>query len=120
MYIGWAKAIVEIKPRPVAKAGCPYIPQPGVAGIKATDSSLPITVLIVIRKRMARIAARTSACSQRLLQAEANNPAAKAQHIALRLIMTERIASLQLRPPSRNGIVATGNTASHKVIARRP
>src|SRR5438093_7160205 len=69
---------------------------------------------------MERKAAASNDLTQRLLQAEANRPADKAQQIALKLIATESSASIQLTPPSRNGIVSTGSAASQSVSARKP
>src|SRR5436309_4188822 len=72
------------------------------------------------KKKKLKIAARRTARSHSVLQAEASNPAASAQQIALKLIRAESTASCQPTPPMINGIVTTGNTASHKVTARNP
>ena len=72
------------------------------------------------KKAKARIAASRNARSQVLLQAEASKPAASAQHIALAFTKTDSAASAQLTPPSRNGIVNTGSTASPRVTRPQP
>ena len=58
--------------------------------------------------------------TQRLLQADASKPAASAQQIALKFTEMDSIACGQLTPPSRNGMVNTGATASQSVNARNP
>src|SRR2546428_260604 len=53
--------------------------------------------------------------THRLLHADANSPAASAQQIALKLSATDNSAWIQFTPPSRNGMVSTGRTASQSV-----
>src|SRR5437867_1468211 len=107
-----------ITPPPLGTPGMP-IHGPGV-GLSRPAQIQPTAVPSASRNRIERTAANSRARSQVRLQLEANNPAANAQQMALKLIETESSASPPLRPPSRKGIVTTGSTASQSVRARRP
>src|SRR5712671_900431 len=74
----------------------------------------------VNRKVTASTPENASARSQAVFHADASNPAAIAQHSASKLINTDNTQSRQLTPPSKNGIVSTGITATHNVNARSP
>src|SRR5580765_7351280 len=103
-------ALSHIGPTPT-----PYVLQPRTS---SGASMLPKTDAIAPMPSTARTTPYNKDLDQLLLQAEATRPAAKAQHMALKLIIIESSASVKLTPPRSKGIAATGRTASQSVRAR--